>query len=178
HRTQVSRRPRASKVLCDPASARYGPDEDDLMRLFVGIAITDEIRNNIADYVLRLEKALPEQRAKWVRPESLHVTLKFIGERQKLAEIEEQLQAVKSPAISMRFGNVGFFTPQKPTVFWAGVEAGPELEKLATSIEERLYSVGVPKESHAYQEYQPQDRKSTRLNSSHSQISYAVFCLK
>src|SRR2546430_1351757 len=26
--------------------------------------------------------------------------------------------------------------------------------------------------------YQSQDRKSTRLNSSHSQISYAVFCLK
>src|SRR5206468_12594628 len=25
---------------------------------------------------------------------------------------------------------------------------------------------------------QPQDRKSTRLNSSHDQISYAVFCLK
>src|SRR2546430_1262687 len=25
---------------------------------------------------------------------------------------------------------------------------------------------------------EPQDRKSTRLNSSHSQISYAVFCLK
>src|SRR2546430_9857108 len=27
-------------------------------------------------------------------------------------------------------------------------------------------------------EYGPEDRKSTRLNSSHSQISYAVFCLK
>src|SRR2546430_5080737 len=27
-------------------------------------------------------------------------------------------------------------------------------------------------------EYEPTDRKSTRLNSSHSQISYAVFCLK
>src|SRR2546430_10826620 len=26
--------------------------------------------------------------------------------------------------------------------------------------------------------FAPQDRKSTRLNSSHSQISYAVFCLK
>src|SRR5688572_30887459 len=26
--------------------------------------------------------------------------------------------------------------------------------------------------------YQRSDRKSTRLNSSHSQISYAVFCLK
>src|SRR5688572_32325761 len=27
-------------------------------------------------------------------------------------------------------------------------------------------------------EFAPEDRKSTRLNSSHSQISYAVFCLK
>src|SRR2546427_7735671 len=26
--------------------------------------------------------------------------------------------------------------------------------------------------------FEPSDRKSTRLNSSHSQISYAVFCLK
>src|SRR2546430_7176363 len=30
----------------------------------------------------------------------------------------------------------------------------------------------------AKQELQHRDRKSTRLNSSHSQISYAVFCLK
>src|SRR2546427_4721211 len=29
-----------------------------------------------------------------------------------------------------------------------------------------------------YPEYSLEDRKSTRLNSSHSQISYAVFCLK
>src|SRR2546427_7922158 len=27
-------------------------------------------------------------------------------------------------------------------------------------------------------DHDPRDRKSTRLNSSHSQISYAVFCLK
>src|SRR2546427_4028382 len=30
----------------------------------------------------------------------------------------------------------------------------------------------------AYPELESADRKSTRLNSSHSQISYAVFCLK
>src|SRR5688572_32149732 len=37
-------------------------------------------------------------------------------------------------------------------------------------------TVNVPKE--ATIEEIEQDRKSTRLNSSHSQISYAVFCLK
>src|SRR2546427_4978498 len=31
---------------------------------------------------------------------------------------------------------------------------------------------------HAFGEVRKLDRKSTRLNSSHSQISYAVFCLK
>src|SRR2546430_13632774 len=32
--------------------------------------------------------------------------------------------------------------------------------------------------AHHADEHELQDRKSTRLNSSHSQISYAVFCLK
>src|SRR2546430_7502085 len=41
-------------------------------------------------------------------------------------------------------------------VAWKGGEAGDRLEGRAPA----------------------QDRKSTRLNSSHSQISYAVFCLK
>lgn len=125
------------------------------MRLFVGIAITEEIRKSIAAYALRLENAMPDVPAKWVRPESLHVTLKFIGESEKVAEIQDQLKSLASPPVTMRFRNVGFFSPRKPRVFWLGVEAGPELEKLATSIDERLVRVGVPKEPHTYQEYQP-----------------------
>src|SRR2546427_2414872 len=37
---------------------------------------------------------------------------------------------------------------------------------------------GVAAAQGASSETTPRDRKSTRLNSSHSQISYAVFCLK
>src|SRR2546430_3724102 len=36
----------------------------------------------------------------------------------------------------------------------------------------------LPVARHAHYPGLTQDRKSTRLNSSHSQISYAVFCLK
>src|SRR5438270_4686108 len=39
----------------------------------------------------------------------------------------------------------------------------------------RLYRIGERKRRHRFRFG---DRKSTRLNSSHSQISYAVFCLK
>src|SRR2546430_11097279 len=40
---------------------------------------------------------------------------------------------------------------------------------------DRLSSPVLPR---AGRRAKPEDRKSTRLNSSHSQISYAVFCLK
>src|SRR5438270_9165691 len=45
----------------------------------------------------------------------------------------------------------------------------------------KAYPHGLPRhlaESGARREADAADRKSTRLNSSHSQISYAVFCLK
>src|SRR2546430_6810690 len=47
----------------------------------------------------------------------------------------------------------------------AGIsEAAPWLDETWQLLERRFWD--------------PEDRKSTRLNSSHSQISYAVFCLK
>src|SRR2546430_10122324 len=42
----------------------------------------------------------------------------------------------------------------------------------------RRAPLGELGEETAGKEEREQDRKSTRLNSSHSQISYAVFCLK
>src|SRR5688572_12377473 len=44
--------------------------------------------------------------------------------------------------------------------------------------EVRVYAGRSGEVSHAHGSDYPIDRKSTRLNSSHSQISYAVFCLK
>src|SRR2546430_14265505 len=44
--------------------------------------------------------------------------------------------------------------------------------------EQALLSMKSEKRVHIYVSDPVTDRKSTRLNSSHSQISYAVFCLK
>src|SRR5688572_31086220 len=50
--------------------------------------------------------------------------------------------------------------------------AGPEAGTAAPLLRHRPYGEGDQ------QHHRGRDRKSTRLNSSHSQISYAVFCLK
>src|SRR5689334_24484891 len=72
------------------------------------------------------------------------------------------------------------------TLFRSHREAGEvELEARLTPHEERVEHLLVPDlgraddgEQRNQREHGPSDRKSTRLNSSHSSISYAVFCLK
>src|SRR5260370_26003829 len=49
------------------------------MRLFVALDIEEGIRNRIAHFMEEIRAAAAD--ARWVNPESLHVTLKFIGER-------------------------------------------------------------------------------------------------
>src|SRR2546430_5822973 len=51
----------------------------------------------------------------------------------------------------------------------------PELDVGVHEVADRL---DARPSGHRRLEPLPRDRKSTRLNSSHSQISYAVFCLK
>src|SRR5688572_32082044 len=56
---------------------------------------------------------------------------------------------------------------------WVGFETGSPEAELCSAAAARL-----EREPLREVEPPPVDRKSTRLNSSHSQISYAVFCLK
>src|SRR3712207_8843220 len=65
------------------------------------------------------------------------------------------------------------------------VAGGRELRRRAGGVDadrERLARLGVPGRVHAPVDDRvaalARDRKSTRLNSSHANISYAVFCLK
>ncbi|MGH9524260.1 MAG: 2'-5' RNA ligase family protein, partial [Terriglobales bacterium] len=49
------------------------------MRVFVGLDIPDDIRAAIARYMDGLRNFAPDVR--WVKPETFHITLKFIGEQ-------------------------------------------------------------------------------------------------
>ncbi len=66
------------------------------MRLFVALELPSAVRENLAALLKALRAVSPQTR--WVRPENLHLTLKFMGEvpETKLAAIRSALAGVRS----------------------------------------------------------------------------------
>ena len=117
------------------------------MRIFIGIDLDPEVRARIARFVEGVQGFAPE--ARWVRPESLHITLKFIGEQppERVEAISERLRRVEGSAFEIRSGGYGFFpTAKAPRVFWIGIEAGPQLAELAEKIDIAVADLGIPRE--------------------------------
>ena len=136
------------------------------MRLFVALDIDNSIRERMARFLDGVRGFAPD--ARWVRPESLHVTLKFIGEKssESVEQIKLALKTVKAAAIEIQFRGYGFFpTAKAPRVFWAGIEAGPQLESLAATVDEKMSVLGIPKEEHAFSPHLTLSRSAGRSGS-------------
>jgi len=121
------------------------------MRLFVALDIDDTIRRRSTRFLDDMREFAPE--ARWVRPASLHLTLKFIGESsdEEAEKIKQTLGAISGASLEMNFGGCGFFPDARaPRVFWIGIQADSELAALAATIDERLSSLNIPKEQHAF----------------------------
>jgi RNA 2',3'-cyclic 3'-phosphodiesterase len=121
------------------------------MRLFIALDIDEGIRARIARFLDGVRGFAPE--ARWVRPESLHVTLKFIGEKsQEEAEsIERTLETIRADGFDLNLGGLGFFpSPRAPQIFWIGVGAEPKLAALAMKIDETTATLHITREEHAF----------------------------
>jgi RNA 2',3'-cyclic 3'-phosphodiesterase len=122
------------------------------MRLFVALEIPSTARENLAALLKSLGRVSPQTR--WARPENLHVTLKFIGEvpQTRLAAIRGALASVRSgQPVTLDFRGLGFFPNEKhPRVFWAGIEASPNLKMLAADIEKAAERLGLPREQRPF----------------------------
>jgi 2'-5' RNA ligase len=115
------------------------------MRLFVALDIDEAILQRLDDYVRTLEPRLPGVR--FVRSNTYHVTLKFLGEVKNDTPVREHLRNVRAPAFDVSFRGVGFFpNASAPRVFWAGVHALPALSELARSVDRSLEDLGFPPE--------------------------------
>jgi 2'-5' RNA ligase len=159
------------------------------MRLFVALDIDDSIRSRIARFLDGVREFASDVR--WVRPESLHVTLKFIGEKSEddAEKIKLALATIAGDTFEMNFRGYGFFPGARaPRVFWVGCECGSKLTSLAATVDGALAQLGIPKEEHAFNAHltlarggrgagSPRKQKGDRPNRSfqHLQEKLAAF---
>lgn len=122
-----------------------------VMRLFIALDIDDAIRERIARFVEGVRNFAPD--ARWVRPESLHVTLKFIGEQPDavVGKIKQELGNITAVTSQIHFHGYGFFpTPKSARVFWVGIDSGPQLAQLAAIVDHKMASLGIPREDRLF----------------------------
>ncbi|GAB4527158.1 MAG: RNA 2',3'-cyclic phosphodiesterase [Anaerolineae bacterium] len=119
-------------------------------RLFVAIDLPDDLKQRIA----RLQAEIPT--ARWVKPEHMHLTLRFIGDEvptAKIAPINTALAAVEAAPFTLTIAGVGRFPPslkKAPRVLWVGLEPQPALQALHAQIEAALEGAGFAPEGRSY----------------------------
>jgi len=121
------------------------------MRIFVALDLHQAIRERIQKFVEEIRTTAPD--ARWISGESLHVTLKFIGEQPDgaIAQIETSLRSIQAEPFQLSFTGTGFFpTARAARVFWVGIEGGDALNRLAKAVDDSLVKIGIPKEDRPF----------------------------
>ncbi len=124
------------------------------MRLFVAIDLSDSVKQQLEELITELNTCRADVR--WVHSDSMHLTLKFLGNvaPQELVAIDKVLSrivATTQPARG-RLRNVGSFPHlRRPRVLWIGVETdNGMLSSLQTNLDAALSKIGFSKENRRF----------------------------
>lgn len=122
------------------------------MRAFVAIELPQSIREALAREQARFRTVCPD--ARWTRPEGIHLTLKFLGDISDMQEarVKTALGHMEPfEKFTLTVNGFGFFPDaRRPKVFWAGLEAPPDLARLATEVENAMAPLGFPPEGRPF----------------------------
>ena len=113
------------------------------MRLFVALPLPAEVLKDLA----RLCSGLPG--ARWVRPENMHVTVRFIGEADGPGadDVHRALKGVRGRSFPLALTALGSFqSGRKIRQLWAGVGDQPLLVRLRDDVEKALVQSGLEPE--------------------------------
>ena len=118
-----------------------------MIRLFVAIPLPEDIRERLKSLCCGLKGA------KWIKPENMHLTLRFIGEvRNDVAsDLDAALSDVRLPGFDLALNGVGNFSRGKrPHALWAGVGKSEPLEALRVKVETTLARAGLEPEERKF----------------------------
>ena len=126
-----------------------------MMRVFLAVELSSPARDRIA--ALQYEWKPRIQSARWVRPENLHLTLRFLGEVtpsvvSALAEtLPQSVRGCRPLRFSLRGGGC-FPNVKRPRVVWLGVDPVPdELHRVHGAVDEAVRRHGFPPEARGFE---------------------------
>jgi len=127
------------------------------MRCFIAIDIGKEIRSALGGLQRQLQDGVDVKKGdvKWVNPDNIHLTLKFLGEikDEKVVEVCNIVKDVagRNKSFELDIESVGHFGGKSPKVLWVGTGRGEEnLLELQEDIEKSLALVGWPQETREF----------------------------
>jgi 2'-5' RNA ligase len=126
------------------------------IRCFIAIELSDEARTAIAKLQNRLKAVAPAQTVRWTAPESIHLTLHFLGnlEVSQVDPVKQllQLSGAACPSFGLSLSGLGCFpNTRRPRIVWTGVQGQTQiLNKLHQDLGERLKVIGYTPEARPY----------------------------
>ena len=123
------------------------------MRLFIAVNLPDAEKTRLAHALQAV--AVPDLPARWVESDSLHITLKFLGEvpQARLPAVTAALAEAVDGAVAfdVALGGFGAFPSlSRPSILWVGVQAGPGMAELHRLIEGAYAPLGFPPDERAF----------------------------
>lgn len=128
----------------------------DMWRLFIAIPLPADVLAALTDVQDALRKHTPPRTVRWVRPEGIHLTLKFLGDVP--AAKRDTLQTALGRTVldhapfTLATGALGCFpNPTRPRVAWIGIEQDRDaLARLRDAVEEHIAPLGYPTEDRPF----------------------------
>jgi 2'-5' RNA ligase len=126
------------------------------IRSFVAIELPDDVRAALADLQRDLKAQAPPKAVRWTHPESIHLTLQFLGDVapnqvEAIADALREVCANQSP-FTFQLREVGVFpNPNRPRVVWAGItEPSGALAALQKQVSQALAPRGFEPEKREF----------------------------
>jgi 2'-5' RNA ligase len=141
------------------------------IRTFIAIELDEGIKDGLTQLQERLQGQAPRGSVRWVRPEGIHLTLKFLGDvpADQIGEITRALQKSCQgfAPFSLSCGGLGCFPNLKhPNVVWVGLqEETGALAQLQQAIEENVAPLGYPTEKRKFSPHLTLGRVQKRVGS-------------
>ncbi len=124
----------------------------DAIRAFIAIELPESILTELDNIEARLKPQMPHDTIRWVKADSIHLTLKFLGQvpSDQLGLITSSLRAAASlhASFTLEVKGAGCFpNVHRPRVVWVGVQEDEHrLHALQRAVENAIAPLGYPTE--------------------------------